>query len=290
MTIPTLDVPVRPAYKTKWLFHQPDFLKINTGEQLRTFYQYNEKEVLGMLRCLLDGSSADAARNTFYGCMELENGVQAGKFIQYVTSELQEGAVNSLSMTLFPRQYDPAAWTMQRNALQENDFNIEGSITHRLIPVSADDDEQLASNDWRSAANNITDYSVTQEPLDQYHKITKLIRLSETIDEANGDDSLVDYCISHLPEHTMVFAVRDGARYCGAGVFLEIGPGILYTLQLLQIGEYDDRRPLTALFQFIYEWAELHDLRYIDLGQIASLVQDNIGMIQGTAERWVRKW
>jgi len=290
MSIIIDQAPVRPTYATQWLFHKEEFLRITTHHPVRTFYQYSADEVKAMLRCAIQDTSAVAAPGGYYGFAEIQPSADMPAFLKYVQGDLRDSGVTRLTLTLFPEQYDPAKWKAQRNALLDADFKLEGSMNHRLIPVTLEENEQLASNDWRSRVDTLNEFSVTQEPLDQYQKIGQLIQRSETSTSVNGNDDFVESLLSGFPEEALLFAVRDGVKYIGMAVILQVGPGILYTLHISQLQEYADKKPMLDLFQFVYEWAEYRDISYIDLGQIAFGYDDNVGMEQCTGERWVSTW
>lgn len=289
MTSDTIRIP-RPAYTSRWLFHRPAFLQSGHEGTLRSFYQYTDQKVTAAMHCLITGPTAHTAAEGFYGSLELDTVADPDRFMSYVSDELASAGVDRLAVTLFPEEYDPESWRRQRTFFEDHAFRREGMITHRLVAVTNEDDEPLAGNDWRSGDINLPDFSVTQEPLDQYDKIMRLIQRSDVQNGSNGHDQSVSSCMAAFPEKVYLFAVREGAKYCALGVFLEVGPGILYTLHLAQLEQSEERKPLVALFQFVYEWAELQDLRYIDLGQIGLNLKEDIGLIQASGERWVKSW
>ncbi len=290
MSVITDQVPVRPAYTTQWLFHKEEFLRLTSNKPLRTFYQYSPNEVTAMLRCSIQDSSADASPGGFYGFAEIQPSANMPAFLNYIQEELSRSGISRIALTLFPEQYDPENWKRQRDALLEAGFRVEGSMNHRMIPVTMEENEQLSSNDWRMGARTLHEFSITQEPLDQYDKIAQLIHRSETNVARNGDDAYVEKFLANFPEETLLFAIREGVKYCGMAVLLQVGPGILYTVHIAQLEAYEEKKPMLDLFQFVYEWAEYRDYRFIDLGQIAFGYDDNVGMVQCTGERWVRTW
>ncbi len=290
MSVSTVRNPVRPVYSPQWLFHRPEFITSITQSAVRSFYQYSDERVLAVLRCLLQDGSAFAAPDDLYGCMELHAAADPLKFMEYVKDQLAEEGVTKLSLTLYPEEYDRESCLQQREVLEQSGFRKEGTITHRLITVTEEENEPLASRDWRENADHLTDFTVTQEPLGQFEKIDRLVRRSGIQEDNNGAEQLLPTCLSKFPEETVLFAVREGAKYCALGVFIQTGPGMLYTLHLSQLEEYAERLPLVSLLQFVYEWAELREMRYIDLGQVGMELYNQIGMGQGTGERWVRTW
>jgi hypothetical protein len=283
----TVNAPARPAVQQKWLFHTKEFQSLHaTKGVFRTYYQYREEQVLASLRCILQDNVATASSAGPFGCMELDPDAAVSDFLQYVTDDLASKNVRQLSLTLFPEVYDPVSFERQQKACMTFDFKREGTISHRLVPVTHEDSEPLANNDWRARGNTISEFRVTQEPLQQYPKIMQLLG-KNTQGELSATTNAY---INHFPGETLLFAVRDGAKFCALAVVVRMGPGVLYTVQLEQLDDYENRDPLVSAFQFLYEWAELNGMRWIDLGEVSLNLHHKIGTILSNGERWVRKW
>lgn len=291
MNVQTTEYPARPAYRTKWLFHRKENQLFGlSNASVRTFYQYDDDQVLASLRCIIRDNAASASSVGPYGCMELEPGANPHQFLTYILNELDSRGIRQLSLTLFPEIYDRESFDFQQQTLQQLGFKREATLSHLFIPISVEENEHLANNDWRSVANTISEFRVSQEPLDQYEKILKLLDRNLSDQGASLDTGAVQKYRMIYPEGTMLFAVRDGARFCAMAAVTKMGPDIIYLHELYQLEEYVDRAPLIALFQFLYEWSELNGIRLIDLGEVPFNLQHRIGTVQGTGERWVYKW
>lgn len=274
-----------PTYHSPWLFHQQAFRKFSGEADWRNYYQYSDAGVLAALHCSLHDDQADTKGAGLFGCLDLFEGADAGRFLSYVTEDLDSRGIKELSVTVFPELYDEDAAILQRQAFHSAQFLLENGGRNALIDV-------VGESEWKALEDVPEDMGLAQEPLDQLHRIHQIFEQQEDrrVRTDHLDFSRIERLVQAFPEQSYLFVVRNGAVPCAFGIVLDIGGGVLHTAYLEQLNDHFAFDPLLGLLQHLYEWAKMRDYKWIDLGESSLDLGDKVDCRHVSRERWVKRW
>lgn len=269
----------RNAFES-YLYNGDSFLRLKRKER-HTCYALHEstKTVVALIHFILEKEAASdqyvavSLPGSPFGSVEFS--IELSKetlndFLTFVKETCQSLGVAGIRIKNCIAAYRPDVAPRLAQALQEQQFVVEETLTNHHIPVDVLPFRRKIHRMEQKRLRKGKRYGFTtlEVPLSEigfYYRFLQQCR-QEKGWHLSMSAHEVARSVQALPEAYRIFAVYDRDQCIAASLAVQVNAHILYDLYHDSLASYKPFSPVVLLLEHMYDYCAMHQIRLLDLG------------------------
>ncbi|NOS90484.1 MAG: GNAT family N-acetyltransferase [Cyclobacteriaceae bacterium] len=254
-----------------FLFNQNRHLLLQDAQGWLCYTAEREHEVLGVIYFHLHENIAASPFKATFGSFELfQNWSEQDldRWVLFIQSDLQKRGCKTIHIKNYPSAYALETTRLVKKILTSHRYITSEETTSILFITNDTFESKLTVSKRQKLKKGLMRFSFTHRDFKSMEHIYAFIAEARN---AKGYQLSLDWAqmkrtVHALPEHFLLFSVEENEQLAAAAICIRVSETILYTFYYAHAAKYDKLSPVTMLLQGIYQYANEHGIKMIDLG------------------------
>lgn len=219
----------------------------------------------------LQNNTACSPYRAPFGSFEFQqnlNDEELDRWLSFIQSDLLARCCQHIQIKHYPAAFAPETTRLLKQALTSYRFQIFEETTSIISVTQSPFETKLTVSKRQKLKKCVARFSFSQVELNHLGKIYSFIADSRKVKgyQLSMSWSDMQQTVEKLPQNFLLFSVEEDHQLVAAAICIQVSDSILYTFYYAHAAAFDKLSPVTQLLQGIYEYAQSHSIKLIDLG------------------------
>jgi Acetyltransferase (GNAT) domain len=234
-------------------------------------YKAIRQGLCGVIHFYCQNDIATSPHRAPFGSFEFQqnlNDAEMDRWWSFIQSDLRERGCKKIHIKHHPAAYAPETTRLVKQVMMSHRFQVTEETASIISITQTPFDTKLTVSKRQKLKKCVARFSFAQSSLQQLEHIYTFIATSR---KAKGYQlsmswSDMQQTVQKFPQQFLLFTVEDEYQLAAAAICIQVSDSILYTFYYAHAAAFDKLSPVTQLLQGIYEYAQSHSIKLIDLG------------------------
>ncbi len=269
-----------------YLFNQESHRQAQNSSGWRSFYWLDTKRkiVKTAFHCHVQNRKALSPYRATFGGLDFSNDLSPRHLHQFMAQVIQllSADIDDLQIVLAPQNFSNVNFTKSYQTLASLGFKVTKSEYVAAIPVSSLAFDSIIHKSERKKLKRTSGFNFQEKDLGSLNEIYDLVaknRASKNRPMTLTNPELKKW-VTLFPEKFKLFGLYDNAQMVAAAVCIAVTSKVLYVFYGAHLPEYDKLSPAVQLHNYIYQYAQQHQFKFMDLGTSPEGDQTNFDLLE----------
>lgn len=253
-----------------FLFNRPSHLRLQSERGWLT-YKAIRQGLCGVIHFYFQNDTARSPYRAPFGSFEFQqnlNDEELDRWLSFIQSDLLARGCQHIQIKHYPSAFAPETTRLVKQVLTSHRFQIYEETTSIISVTQSPFETKLTVSKRQKLKKCVTRFSFAHLELNQLERIYTFIADSRKVKgyQLSMSWSDMQQTVEKLPQNFLLFSVEEDHQLVAAAICIQVSDSILYTFYYAHAAAFDKLSPVTQLLQGIYEYAQSHSIKLIDLG------------------------